>query len=102
MTKTQRARITTSIGGGHVTISYTDAYTGERVTRTFGAPTGREGYVVELDGRGGSRQVCDCLDRVGNTLMSSAERLAETIRREYRAMRRAEKSLERARANGRY
>lgn len=102
MTTTKRMTLTTSIGGGHVTISYTDAYTDKRVERTFGAPTGREGYVVELDGRGGSRQVCDELASTGNTLMCSAERLPEVIRREYRAMRRGEKSEERARQNSRY
>jgi hypothetical protein len=73
-----------------VQINYTDAYTNERVTREFVVRSdGHEGYVRE-----GDRQVCDRLSSTGNTLMCTCDQLLNTIRREYRAMRRAELAIE--------
>lgn len=77
---------------GHVEISFTDAYTDERVTRRFSAPTA-EGYVTEHMRGGRTGQVCEQLASTGSTLRASRETLADVIRREYRAMRRAEKAL---------
>jgi len=73
---------------GWVTISYTEPATGERVTRTFRAPAGREGYVWENTHRC-QQQVCEELAGTGTTLIASAETLPAVIRREYRRMRRA-------------
>ena len=67
---------------GQVTINY-DA-DGARISRTFTAPTGKNGYVRELDGRGDSTQPCRGLCRTGDTLIASRENLPATIRREYR------------------
>jgi hypothetical protein len=78
---------------GRVTLSYdSEDWDGEtiRVTREFTCPPDG-GYVRERRD-GDWKQVCDKLAAMGSTLMcSSREKLAELIRREYRAMRRAEK-----------
>jgi hypothetical protein len=70
---------------GNVTISYIDIF-GERVTREFTCPVAG-GYVRE-----GDRQVCERLSNMGNTLRCGQRSdLINLIRREYRAMRAAEK-----------
>lgn len=75
---------------GYVTISYDD-YLNERVTRTFFCPV-NGGYVKEQDKQQQYPQVCERLSSRGNTLeCSSRDKLLDLIRREYRAMRRAEK-----------
>lgn len=77
---------------GRVTIAYDEQLTGERITRTFTCqPQG--GYVWEIGFRDGNRrQVCDQLSGGGNTLSAGGiETLIKVIRREYRAMRAAEK-----------
>lgn len=77
---------------GRVTISYdSDDYDGvQRVERTFTCPIDG-GYVREYR-NGDWKQVCDRLSHMGNTLScSSRDKLVAMIRREYRAMRRAEK-----------
>lgn len=76
---------------GRVTISYDDAWYGDRVTREFSTGYTEGGYVIEIFPNGSSTQVCDRLARTGNTLYcASRADLAALIRREYRAMRRAE------------
>ena len=78
---------------GAVSVSYTNVL-GVRVTREFICPIER-GYVREV-GTGfgnGYKQVCRKLSTRGDTLMSTRDSLLADIRREYRAMRRAEKSL---------
>lgn len=69
-----------------VRITYWDPLFERTVSRHFTAPSGRYGYVRE-----GDDQVCENLYSTGRTLMASAESLARVIRREYRAMCRAEK-----------
>lgn len=84
-----RTKVTTD-NIGRVTISY-DAWYGERVTRTFTTMGVDGGYVIELDLTGGAKQICDRLARTGNTLYCARRAdLAKLIRREYRAMRRAD------------
>lgn len=75
---------------GFVTINYDDAFNGDRIARTFFCPD-QGGYVREQDAAGRYPQVCERLGSMGNTLSASSRiQLAEVIRREYRAMRRAE------------
>ena len=85
-----RAKFATHPTSGHVTLEYTDA-DGARHSRTY-STTGRDGrgYVIDVDGKGGSRQVCERLASTGSTLMASRDTLPEVIRREYRAMRRSD------------
>jgi hypothetical protein len=79
--------------GNRVQISYNDSDTGERLTREFSVRSdGKAGYVRE-----GERQVCDRLSSTGNTLLCTCDELLSVIRREYRAMRRAEQAIDRAR-----
>lgn len=73
---------------GHVTLAYDDQ-DGDRVTREFTAPVGR-GYVREWC-NGEWKQVCDRLSSMGSTLMGERATLINTIRREYSAMRSAER-----------
>lgn len=77
---------------GRVILSYdVEDYDGvRRVERTFTCPLDG-GYVKEYR-NGEWRQVCNRLAHTGNTLTcSSRDKLLDLIRREYRAMRRAEK-----------
>ena len=79
---------------GYVTIAYddTDWKGNTRVSRTFMCPPDG-GYVREHQRDGDWRQVCDKLYGQGSTLMApSRDALPEVIRREYRAMRRADKA----------
>ena len=79
--------------GGAVLVRYTDVL-GVRVIREFICPI-ENGYVREV-GTGfgnGYRQVCRKLSTSGDTLMSTRDSLLADIRREYRSMRRAEKSI---------
>lgn len=75
------------------TLSYDDPLTGDRVTREFWAPHGG-GYIRDVTHQPGTlgEQVCARLARRGSTLRWHPEQgltLADTIRREYRRMRRA-------------
>ena len=80
---------------GRVTVAYDmEFWTGEtvRVERVFTCPDDG-GYVREKMSNGSWEQVCDKLASMGSTLScSSRAALVELIRREYRAMRRAEKA----------
>jgi hypothetical protein len=79
---------------GQVTLSYdSEDMTGDtvRITREFSCPPDG-GYVIEFVKGGNTKQVCDRLGHMGSTLMcSSREGLLALIRREYKAMRAAEK-----------
>lgn len=87
-----KARITAD-SMGYVTLSYDDTdYFDDatRITRVFVCPP--DGGYVREQINGEWKQVCDGLSSMGSTLScSSREKLADLIRREYRAMRRAEK-----------
>lgn len=64
-----------------------------RVMRTFTLPIGSD-YVVEIFKSGDRSQVCERLYHSGHTLTcNDHQNLIDVIRREYRAMRRAEKRL---------
>ena len=78
-----------------VRITYWDTLEERMISRHFTAPSGRVGYVSEGDG-----QVCEELAGMGRTLMASADTLARVIRREYRAMRRAEREVSARRVEG--
>jgi hypothetical protein len=67
-----------------VDLAYWDEDEQRNRVRTFRVGAG--GYVRDED----DRQVCEQLDRTGSTLMATPRTLASIIRREYRAMRRAE------------
>ena len=82
--------------GNSVIISYDTftfgGYDRQRVTREFMIPTGSR-YVMEWrDGQ--YKQVCDRLGVSGSTLTASRETLIDVIRREYNAMRRAQRKSE--------
>jgi len=83
-----RAKFSVDQSGG-VTVSY-DAAFDVRVTRYF-VCTQDGGYVQEyVNGHSNWSQVCERLSRRGSTLRcSSRNNLLNLIRREYRAMRRA-------------
>lgn len=86
-----RMRLTVE-DSGRVAIDYVDIYTGESCHRRFGCPDAG-GYVREYQSDGREvGQVCDQLSGTGDTLTAPGrgEALAKVIRREYRAMRRAE------------
>lgn len=83
-----RTKITTT-QKDTVRIDYVDA-TGGRVTREFFTRGQERGYVWEWRADGDHRQVCSGLSSRGSTLVCIGT-LADTIRREYRAMRRAER-----------
>ena len=75
-----------------VVVEYDDVITGERRCREFMVPL-RGGYVREWTGNDW-RQVCDGLSTRGDTLyLNESGSLISLIRREYRAMRRAEKAI---------
>lgn len=86
MQKSPRAKFTET-QPGYVRMEYTDLF-GERVTVDYFAP--RDGGYVRMwtkDGR--HPQVCHGLSDRGPTLTCKPGELLATIRREYRAMRRA-------------
>jgi hypothetical protein len=85
-----RARFSVDQSGG-VTVSY-DAAFDVRVTRYFVCPL-EGGYVQEyVNSHNNWSQVCDRLSSRGSTLRcSSRDNLLKLIRREYHAMRRANK-----------
>ena len=65
----------------------------ERVSRAFGCRSDLGSYAHEIMRSGETRPICEGLSRRGNTLMVSAgEKLIDVIRREYRAMVRAERA----------
>ena len=81
------------LSGGAVSVSYDDQNV--RVSREFICPIDR-GYVRERVGNdfgSGYKQVCRKLSTRGDTLTSTRDSLLADIRREYRAMRRSEKSI---------
>ena len=87
-----KARFTTDQNGRVVLAYDVEDYDGSvrRVVRIFTCPLSG-GYVMEHR-NGEWKQVCDRLAHTGSTLTcSSREHLLDLIRREYRAMRRAEK-----------
>lgn len=76
-----------SIAGNRVMAQFDDI-SGDRIEVEFHAPA-EGGYV-----RAGSQQVCEKLGTRGSTLMWSGKALLiDLIRREYRAMRRAESKI---------
>ena len=82
---------------GNVTLAYdTEDFMGEptRVEREFTCPVDG-GYIREYNPETTEwDQVCDRLANRGSTLIASNRTvLADVIRREYRAMRRAEKQI---------
>lgn len=82
-----KMRLTQSAGGA-VYLAYDDVHVDDRVEREFFV---RGRYVYEDMGQGrDARQVCDRLQCRGSTLMSDVQSLPDVIRREYRAMRRAD------------
>lgn len=87
-----RMKITTD-SIGYVTLEYDEnSYwgDGDRVSRVFMCPPDG-GYVREMSDKGEWVQVCERLASLGSTLScSSCNALPDTIRREYRAMRKAE------------
>jgi hypothetical protein len=88
-----KTRIETT-DNGNVKITYTDYWTDEDRTRTFFCPD-EGGYVREWLKHGNNTQVCDQLAHRGPTLRcTNRADLPEMIRREYKAMRRAEKREE--------
>ncbi len=88
----RRMRLTVE-DSGHVEIAYRDAITDDLVTRRFsaGSTDDRHVYVVEHLGGGRTAQVCEQLAGTGTTLRASRSTLAGVIRREYCAMREAER-----------
>ena len=71
-----------------------DNYETIRKTRTFSCPRDG-GYVIENIGRGNTVQVCERLSIRGSTLhCSNIDNLPALIRREYRAMVRANNKAE--------
>jgi hypothetical protein len=68
---------------------------GDLRDRTFAAPLDG-GYVYEIDKNGGTFQVCDYLANSGPTLIWSPQHhgnFIDYIRREFKRMRRQERSL---------
>jgi hypothetical protein len=84
-----RMRLTVA-ASGHVTISY-QGPDGLRRERTFSANSDTPVYVREHRHDGTTTQPCEQLASTGSTLRASRATLADVIRREYRAMRAAEK-----------
>lgn len=79
-----------TIDYGSLTVAYDDEMSGARMERTFTCPFDG-GWVCE-ETTSGRVQVCDRLSHRGSTLRAgSRAALADLIRREYRAMRAAEK-----------
>lgn len=81
----------TALRDNHCVAKY-DTILGDPVERHFFAPF-EGGYVCETDDDGYVHQVCDRLSSRGPTLYwhpSSHPRLIDLIRKEYRAMRRAD------------
>jgi len=93
-----KTRITTDLVG-RVTISYDRinnyaGYENMRIQRTFSTDGVNGGYVIEID-HYGTHQICQQLNYSGHTLYcDNRADLPKIIRREYRAMRRAEKRAE--------
>ena len=78
---------------GAVILRYAPYYQdGSARVREFHAPRHDVGYVTEYIGAHGVEhiQVCERLSRTGSTLRATTSTLPAVIRREYRAMRRAE------------
>lgn len=75
----------------HVTIEFADLLSGERITMEIWAPAPKMGgyTYVRYDGQ---KQLCDKLSLRGSTLMyKDGTRLVDLVRREYTAMRSADK-----------
>ena len=85
--------IITADDSTRATLTMDDRDTGKRTRTTFYVSgAGGSRYVRYTDEQGSPRQVCRRLASTGDTLMCDPARepLADVIRREYRAMRRAE------------
>lgn len=83
--------------GNDVTIEYDDATSGERVTETYFVPhsvSGQPMYVRIRDKAGRYPQVCAGLASTGSTLSATPQTLLSVIKREYKAMRAAERREE--------
>jgi hypothetical protein len=74
--------------GGYVTLEYVTAF-GDPVTRVFFTESAGDSYVCEQLEYGRQQQVCEFLRGYGNTLRATRGALVDTIRREYRRMKRA-------------
>ena len=95
-----KAKFTTDKNDGSVSVEFDtespdfDNYETIRKTRTFSCPRDG-GYVIEHIGRGNTVQVCERLSSRGSTLhCSGSDSLPALIRREYRAMVRANNKAE--------
>jgi len=86
----------------HVSLEYECAATGARLTRMFFCFSGRSSVREEVGPHGKNRLVCDRLGSYGEMLtMNGNEPLVAVIRREYQAMRRAERAERASDAGGR-
>lgn len=75
----------------HVSLAYDDLLSGERIKLEIWAPVPREGGSSYIH-YNGDKQLCHGLSGSGNTMTYPAgARLVDIVRREYRAMRRADK-----------
>lgn len=90
-----RMKLITDDINGRVYLSYTDER-GERAYRTY-STTSRDGFggVIRLHDDRRTSQVCERLSSTGRALSCTRAELPAVIRREYRAMRRAEAALDR-------
>lgn len=77
--------------GDSVTIYYHDIDMDKLIRRDFFCSNKRDSYVREHGKNGQVYQVCEQLAGMGHCLSANPTSLATVIRREYRAMRRAEK-----------
>lgn len=88
-----RTTITQDPTTGHVTLSYDDPLTGNRVTREFFVRDAPVSYVREIQDDGRVTQPCNRLATRGSTLMCDGRAaLLPMIRREWAALRKALKA----------
>lgn len=74
-----------------VTLAFDDLLSGNRITMEIWAPAPREGGSSYIR-YNGDRQLCYGLSSTGGTMSYTAgTKLVDIVRREYRAMRRADK-----------
>ncbi len=75
----------------HVTITFTDLLSDEQITMEIWAPVPKEGGCSYVR-YNGDKQLCDKLSSRGSTLMyRDGTKLVDLVRREYNAMRAADK-----------
>lgn len=90
MSTTQKTTIK-ALDDRHVTIEFTDLVSGERVKMEIWAPVPRAGGTTYVR-YNGDKQLCYGLSGSGSTMeYQDGTKLVDLIRREYRAMRAAEK-----------